>query len=97
MSLILAVDKLPIPIFGKEEVDKVEYCTKALALEAAFSAMSCAKVQKTTKHGNLPDIEAAANISTATDKEKAANKMNRDSCGVLVTSFFINPSLNAMI
>ena len=67
MSLIVTVDKIPIPIFGKEEVDKVEYCTKALVLESAFSAKDCAKVWKTTKHCNSSVTEADMDVSSATN------------------------------
>ena len=91
MSSIVAVDKLPIPIFGKEEADKIEYCTKALVLKAMFSVKNCSKVWKTTKHGNLPATQADVELSIATDKQKAAVKMNRDCCGILVISFVNNP------
>ena len=52
MTSIITVEKVPIPIFGKEEVDKITYTTKTLQLNAVFAAKGCAEVWQTTKFAN---------------------------------------------
>ena len=93
MMSIITVKEVPIPIFGKDEFNKLMYATKTLQLNASFASKGCAEFWQTTQPADLPATEAAAN----TNKEKAVVKMNRSCCSILITSFGNNPSLNAMI
>ena len=74
MTSIITVKGVPIPIFGKEEVNKVTYATKTLQLNAAFTSKGYAKVWQATKFANLP---ATKDVASQTDKQKATVKMNR--------------------
>ena len=94
MMSIITVDKVPIPIFGAEEINQAVFDTKSLQLEAAFASKGCTPVWSATKFTNLPANKNATNQS---NEQKAAVKMNKTCCSILITSFSGNPSLHAMI
>ena len=56
MSFI-TVEKVPIPVFGPEEVDREEYATRSLTLDAIFASKGFTDFWKTTKHADLPVTE----------------------------------------
>lgn len=94
MSSVVSVTltKLTIVIFGRSKINVIKYSTKLLALNAAFSAKGCTEVWNTSKHGDLPAKEKDA----SSEKENSAVKKNKECCGILVVSFAMNPSLNAI-